>query len=103
TLVAKQNLALMYWRYQGKYDQAKELLTEVIEGYLRTANEDTAEACRAVHNLGMICWRQKRPAEAEAYLKRALAGFRKVFGDDHPDTLMAMDDLGQVYVFDLKK
>ena len=36
------------------------------------------------------------PAAAEPYCREAMEGYRRVLGDDHPDTLVSMGTLGAV-------
>src|SRR5262245_42229026 len=46
----------------------------------------------ALNNLGVLLQSRGKPAEAEPYFRDALEGRRRVLGDDHPDTLRALNN-----------
>lgn len=47
-------------------------------------------------NMGLLLQAQGRLAEAETYYRKALKGFRRVLGDEHPTTIYRMSNLGTV-------
>ncbi|KXJ85264.1 hypothetical protein Micbo1qcDRAFT_223589 [Microdochium bolleyi] len=57
---------------------------------LELADEDQLEA---LHNLGNLYADQGRRAEAEAMYQRALAGYEKALGPDHPTTRLVLRNL----------
>ena len=48
------------------------------------------------HHLGALLMNQGKLAGAEALYREALAGFRRLLGNEHPDTLTSMSNLASL-------
>jgi eukaryotic-like serine/threonine-protein kinase len=64
---------------------------------LRGRVEETPELYTAVDDLAVVRLLQGDNAEAEKLLSEALAGQRRLLGDDHPETATMMENLGNVW------
>jgi tetratricopeptide (TPR) repeat protein len=53
--------------------------------------------CVGLHYLGILLNSQGKIAEAEQMYQRALAGYEKALGPDHPSTLRTVNNLGNLY------
>ncbi|KAJ5413884.1 kinesin light chain [Penicillium cosmopolitanum] len=51
----------------------------------------------AVNNLGRVFYDQNKWNEAEKMYERALAGFEKALGSNHPSAIPALNNLGRLY------
>ncbi|KAJ3543777.1 hypothetical protein NM208_g3397 [Fusarium decemcellulare] len=63
------------------------------------AREDVIRWCKLVHNVGWYRAKRGRYQEAEAMIRRALEARGSVLGQDHPDTLCSMNNLGLVLLY----
>ena len=58
---------------------------------------DTQDTARLLNETGLFLNAQGQPSRAAAYLERALAGYARVLGADHPDTLTSRNNLATAY------
>lgn len=56
--------------------------------------DDHPDTLESINNLGILFWVQGKTDEAEPYLRKALAGRRRLLGDLHPDTLVSIHYIG---------
>jgi len=85
--------------YQGRYQEAIELLSSAAAGWEALAGPQDAETLRTTRNLALVHRKAQHYFDAQELLVRVLSGMRATLGDDHPETLQAMNDLAGVYVF----
>jgi eukaryotic-like serine/threonine-protein kinase len=78
-------------RREGKLKDAETMVRKGISIDLK--NNRTEDAAADEHNLGVLLRFEKRPAEAEAMLRTALAAHLQVFGAEHPSTAQTMNQL----------
>jgi non-specific serine/threonine protein kinase/serine/threonine-protein kinase len=78
-------------RREGNLREAEALMRKGLDVYLE--NHRTLDAVGDEHNLGVIFRLEKRPAEAEAMLRRALATRLQLSGADNPATAVTMNQL----------
>jgi eukaryotic-like serine/threonine-protein kinase len=86
TLGAVANMGVVL-RAQGKFAEA--------EPYSREAMEKSRSS-RNVTNVGVLLMDQGRLAEAEPYLREGLENRRRESGDEHPNTLNSIRNLGSL-------
>ena len=86
---SKNNIAGVYYQ-QEQLDKAAELYTEVYEIYEANGNVPKDRVAGILNNIGSICYKQGKYAEAADYFDRAVAIYRKVFGEKHPLTRNAL-------------
>lgn len=60
---------------------------------------DHRDRLKAVNWLGVLYPARGRPALAEPYCREALAGGRRTLGDDHPDVLVWVANMGALFRF----
>jgi Tetratricopeptide repeat len=78
-------------RREGKLQDAETMLRKGLSIDLK--NNRTEDAAADEHNLGVLRRFEKRPAEAEAMLRSALAAHLQTFGVEHPSTAQTMNQL----------
>jgi eukaryotic-like serine/threonine-protein kinase len=77
---ALQDLALLT-RAQGDNEQARGMLLEVVSVRSRLGEPDSPDLAKALNNLGLVLWREKRYRAAAVVFKRSLAIHRKHEGE----------------------
>ena len=78
-------------RHESKLPDAEAALRKGLDIDLK--NNRAVDAASDEHNLGVLLRFEKRPAEAEAMLRRALAGHLQAFGPENADTATSMNQL----------
>jgi tetratricopeptide (TPR) repeat protein len=78
-------------RREGKLQDAEALYREGLAVDLK--NHLAEESTEDEHNLGVLLRIEKRPAEAEGMLRRALASRLQISGAEHPSTAQTMNQL----------
>ncbi len=86
------NLAVAAKR-AGNLDEARKHSEAALAAYEELFGEQHPSTLRALVNLGNVMRTQKRFAEAEAILRRADEGSRRVLGDDHPLVALSASNL----------
>ena len=81
----------------GKYDDSQQLCLKAVEIHSQLLGKEVLESLNAHSDLAAAYWRQGRWAEAAELEEKGLIVRRKVLGDDHPDTLGTMLNLGATY------
>jgi tetratricopeptide (TPR) repeat protein len=84
------------WITQGRYDEAERLLEGAIGQADAVLAPDHMERWRTLTAYGRILFLQRRPAEAEPVLRRALDLAEKHAGEQHPDTARILTELARV-------
>lgn len=85
------NLAELYFA-QGRYTEAERLLRRLID----TLPAADPTLGTALHNMGELCRRKGRPAEAGEFYHRALAVWDQTLGPDHPYRAATLRNLAQL-------
>jgi tetratricopeptide (TPR) repeat protein len=85
------NLAEMY-RAEGRWREAERMLRQLIE----KLPDDNPTLGAALHNLGELCQRKGRAAEAGQFYRRALAVWERTLGPDHPYKAATLKNLAEV-------
>jgi len=85
---SKFNIAGVYYQL-GQLDKAETLYLEVQDVYAANPKAPTDKIADNYNNLGGVCYMQGKYAEAATYFDKALAIYRKVLGNQHPDTRRA--------------
>lgn len=100
TVVASYNLGMFYMNTK-KYDYAEALLIKVIENQEKLeAKEWLIQYAASLQALGEIELAKQNgdPAKAEGYYGKALTAFQQKYGENHPETALAMNDLATFYI-----
>jgi tetratricopeptide (TPR) repeat protein len=88
------------WAFQecGHYEQAGRMYKRIVEN-ARNAYGSGQEniGLDATIGLGIVYKVQGKWVEAEKMYERALAGYEKALGVDHPSTLHTVNNLGILY------
>ncbi|KAF7965718.1 hypothetical protein HWV62_42173 [Athelia sp. TMB] len=79
----------MYFRWQGRYNEAEAILSRVLAQREQAAGigEDHLDTLGTVHDLADVYMALGKYDKAEEFFGRALAGREKQIGADHADTL----------------
>lgn len=88
---SKFNIAGVYYQ-QGQLDKAKALYLEVQEVYETNPKVQQTRVAAIYNNLGSICFRKGQFAVAAEYFEKATAIYRKVLGENHPTTRIALEN-----------
>jgi len=96
TLDAMTNLAVLY-RYEGKLALAEPLYIKAVEGLRRLKVVDR-QSVATMANLAQLYDDQARYAQAEQLYGEALAAAPRVYGKEHPTTIIITSNLAQVYL-----
>jgi len=81
---------------QGKYAQAAQLRTNILDIHRRVLGDDHPDTLISIGNMASRLASQGKLAEAEPYLREALEGSRRVLGDDHRSTLTWINNMGHL-------
>lgn len=79
----------------GRYAQAEALYTRELALRQQEAAQDALST--VLNNLGLVCNKQERYLEAEAWYQQALAIDTTVLPPDHPDYAVTLGNLGLCY------
>jgi len=94
--VAKNRLAWLYMDPYGRYEQAEQLLTEVLEVIHRRLGSDHPDAAGHMEGLAAVYLAQGRLEEAEKVARKALEIARRAYGPEFFTTVHNMEMLGRV-------
>ncbi|MEZ5351972.1 MAG: serine/threonine-protein kinase [Bryobacteraceae bacterium] len=81
--------------YEGDYDRAEALSTQVYDMYRRMYGEDHPRVADPVINLGTIASQRGQYALSEKWFRKAAEINRDYYGPDHPETASSLRGLGQ--------
>ena len=82
----------------GDYDGAEPLLREQLEIRRAAAGSGgSAEVAVALNDLAVNAMWRTNYSEAEQFYLESLATLRRIFGDEHPEVAITMENLGGVY------
>ena len=97
TLMCEGNLARLE-EAQWHFGEAETLFLRSLGGARKQFGDDNEGVLSEMNFLGaMYCDRLARYADAERIFNQVLTGWRKIQGNAGPATLMAMDNLAEVY------
>ena len=82
---------------EGEFENAQKVTEEVLGYGQSNWQSRPMEIFNTMLELGVIYQRQGKSSEAEATYQEALHGLMEVVGDQHPSTLVALNNLGQLY------
>ena len=86
-------------RDQGSFAESAELLRALLTQCERGPDPDGQLAAEIRQSLAHTCARLNLAAEAEAHSKRVVEYFPRVKGEEHANTLAALNGLAEVYRF----
>ncbi len=89
--VSKNNIAGVYFQL-GQWDKAEQLYLEVHEVYNDNPKVQQVRVADNYNNLGSIYYMKGKYDDAADYFEKAIAIYRKVFGDKHPSTRNARNN-----------
>jgi len=92
---ALRALAVIY-EQQGRYDEALQVLTEVLDRLTAAHGADTEQCLGALTALGELHRNQGLVEEARGYYTRAAVGWERLRGPDHADTRNARKELSKL-------
>ena len=78
---------------QGKWQEAEEMLTEVLEVRTRALGEEHQDTLHSKNNLAVVLQDQGKWQEAEEMNREVLEVRSRVLGEEHPDTLRSKNNL----------
>lgn len=82
----------------GLYQEAENELNRAIELQRPVLGEDDVETLRTMRRRAENLFRRmQRPDQAEPLLVKVVSGFRRLLGEDSPETLLAIAILGDLY------
>ncbi|RAL17494.1 uncharacterized protein BO97DRAFT_419732 [Aspergillus homomorphus CBS 101889] len=100
TLQSVHNIGVLC-QDQGDLKSAEEMFQRALEGHEMASNEDdgsppmeTLDTLQSLANLYRI---QNQLEKVEHMCQRALSGYKKALTADHPSTLNAIHNLGNIY------
>jgi serine/threonine protein kinase len=94
TLPSINNLGLLYYR-EAKYDKALALLEEGAKTGRRVLGDEHPAVLLLLHNLVHL-YQFSNLGEAEKLARTVLKGMENVYGDEHRETLTAMNTLASI-------
>ena len=80
------------YRNNEQYEESEKLYHEILKDY-----EQESDVHRIYNDLAYLLVVQERPAEAIEYYLKSLASLRTVYSEDHPSTLLVMNNLAAAY------
>ena len=78
---------------QGQIDEAETVLSDTVELWRKISGDKNTGMYRATLNLGMVLIHQKKYTDAQKMLELTYHGRCKALGNEHPDTLHALEEL----------
>lgn len=82
----------------GDHEEVMQMLLDWGAGiYAKSGDIDPQSTLATVNNLGSLYENRGKLKETEKMYLRALAGYQKALGAEHPDTLASVRDLGLVF------
>lgn len=81
----------------GNYDGAEKMQRRALAIYRKLEGPQSAQAGRALNDLGLALFKSGKPAEAERAHGEALAIRRRLFGNEHSEVAIAINNLAVVY------
>src|SRR5262249_58025741 len=81
----------------GEVKQAEDLLTRARDLLEQNAGEDAPDTLDAIFDLAFVYWRQGDLNKDEPLSLRVLEGMRRLYGDNHRDTLQVVEHLAMRY------
>ena len=87
----------VFLREDGKYQQARELLTKAVDIMNEIGGSDDPDTLRAMANLASTYWNQGRWDDAVKLEEKVLEARIRLLSEEHPDTLTAMANLASTY------
>jgi serine/threonine protein kinase len=81
----------------GQLDEAADAFEQALAQSSHAGDEDL-QILGAIHNLAMVRWKQKRPEEAAALIKRADLGFQRASGSKQPDLIYFLGNAASFYI-----
>jgi tetratricopeptide (TPR) repeat protein len=91
-----QNRLALYFREQGKYEEAKKGFERTLDGQEKVLAKDHPDVLWTVRSIGSVLDIQGQYDEAQKWFMRALQGQQEVLGNDHLDTLRTVNNMGNV-------
>lgn len=88
--------ASLFWQFQ-LIKQAEFLFSKVLALQERDVKTSAQALATTLGNLALLTGLLKRYAEAETLAQRAVESKVKALGINHPDVLLALDQLGRIY------
>ena len=92
TLIARNNLALSYWRSKS-LAKAEEILRDVCASHERCGRQDHIDALQACSNLSIILRDENKLEAAVIFARKAVTGRERRFGPDHRLTISSTAEL----------
>ena len=86
----------MNLRVQNRYEEAEQLYSELLSGFNENSLDDLHLMVSTLNNLGYLNRVLEHYEEAELYYRRAINIGSELFGQDHPNVLMVMNNLAGV-------
>ncbi|KAF2205150.1 TPR-like protein [Delitschia confertaspora ATCC 74209] len=109
SMLRSVSILALVLQYQGKYNEAEKLNRRALEGYKKELGVQHPDTLRSMSNLASILLSQGNMSslayvlqtqgkykEAEKLNRRALEGYKKELGVQHPDTLTSMSNLAEM-------
>ena len=96
TLTITNVLAMLYHE-QGRDDEAKPLLIQVLETRRRVFGVENPDTLSSLSDLASVYYGKQQYAEAEPLYTQSLAGRRRLLGTEPTDTLRCMANLADIY------
>jgi len=81
----------------GNYEGAEAMARATLDLQRKLHGAESAEAARALNDLGGPLWKQRKLTEAEAVYQEALVIRRRLYGNEHADVAATLNNLGAVY------
>jgi tetratricopeptide (TPR) repeat protein/CHAT domain-containing protein len=81
----------------GKYDDAMQIATTVLNVRQRVLGPEHRETATSLNNLAAVYDRKGNNAEAESLYRQALKIYQKSLGEDHPDIVTSLNNLAVLY------
>ncbi|KAH6633755.1 kinesin light chain [Boeremia exigua] len=97
---AELDLALkcaMVLQRDGRFDQARELVAQVMQIRKQLLGNDHPDTLRSMHWLALMNSNVGRWQEAEELEVQVMQTWKRILGDEHPDTLLSMANLATYY------
>lgn len=97
-LKGQEDLAQSYQR-QGKFAESEDLLRTVLSERAKTLDDKHPDVIRTKNNLAASLNAQHKQLEyAESLQLDVVAADREILGPEHSDTLVSLNNLGNIYM-----